>query len=143
MKRYYLYSVVLLALFFVFAACDRDSATTRMFDPDESVEQFRAEDYEVTAEKMPEIIGGIGAIQERIQYPETAKDDEVEGTVFLHVYVDTEGNAAHIEVAKGVRDDLDLAAIEAVEPVKFTPAMEDGEPVKVRVSIPIHFRLSV
>jgi len=143
MKRHYLYSVVLLTLFFVFAACDRDSTTTRMFDPDESVEQFRAEDFEITAKKMPEIIGGIGAIQERIQYPETAKDDGVEGTVYLYVYIDTKGEVANVEVAKGVRDDLDLAAIEAVEPVKFTPAMEDGEPVKVRVSIPIHFRLSV
>jgi TonB family protein len=122
-------------------ACDRDSLSERLTQPGETAAELRSEDYKFVADTMPEIIGGIEVIHKNITYPESAKDDGIGGTVYLFAYIDTEGNVAHVEVAKGVRDDLDLAAIEAVKPVKFKPAMNDGVPVGIRVSIPIHFRL--
>jgi TonB family protein len=121
-------------------ACDRDFTSERLTQPGETAAEFTSEDYKFVADTMPEIIGGIEVIHKNITYPESAKDDGIGGTVYLFAYIDTEGNVAHVEVAKGVRDDLDLAAIEAVKPVKFKPAMNDDVPVGVRVSIPIHFR---
>lgn len=141
MKTYIFIPAAIVALLIIVIACDRDSFPGDVMQADKSVGEFNADDFEYVVDTMPEIIGGIRAISENITYPETAKNDGVGGVVYLFAYIDTEGDVAHVEIAKGVRDDLDQAAIEAVKPVKFKPGMNDGEPVGVRVSIPIHFNL--
>lgn len=142
MRKKYIFLAIAIMLLIFAAACDRDFFTDRLIQPKEAEAEFKTEDFEIVVDSMPEIIGGIEAIQRNISYPETAKDDGMSGTVFILAYVDTEGDIAHIEVANGVRDDLDLAAIEAVKSVKFIPGKKDGVPVGVRVGIPIHFRLT-
>ncbi len=47
-----------------------------------------------------------------------------------------------MRLLRGVRDDLDSAALAAVAGVSFVPAMKNGQPVAVRVAIPIRFRLN-
>ncbi len=126
----------------VLIACDRDSATDSMMEPDLNLEEFVTDNFKEEVDEMPEILGGLEALSDKIKYPETAKDDEIEGTVFLFVYVDTDGKVAHTEVIEGVRDDLDFAAVEAVRQIEFIPGMKDDEPVGVRVTIPIQYRLS-
>ena len=135
-------STAIILLLVTAVACDRDSLSDKATQPEVAEAEFRSEDFEMIVDTMPEIIGGIESIARNIKYPETAKDDKVSGVVYVFAYVDDEGNVAHVEIARGVRDDLDLAAIEAVRPVKFKPGEKEGEPVGVRVSIPIHFRLA-
>ena len=48
--------------------------------------------YFVAVEEMPEPIGGIKAIQEKIVYPEIAKRAGVEGKVYILAFVDESGN---------------------------------------------------
>lgn len=142
MKTYMIIPATIVALLVTGIACDRDSFPGDVMQADKSVGGFNADDFEHVVDTMPEIIGGLRAIVENITYPETAKNDGVGGVVYLFAYIDAQGDVAHVDIAKGVRDDLDQAAIEAVKPVKFKPGMRDGEPVGVRVSIPIHFRLT-
>jgi protein TonB len=44
-------------------------------------------------------------------------------------------------VLKGISGDLDMTALNAVKKVKFTPGLQRGKPVKVKMVIPILFKL--
>lgn len=95
----------------------------------------------VAVEEMPEPMGGIQAIQERIVYPEIAKRAGVEGRVFIKAYVDENGNVTKAEVMKGIGAGCDEAALKAVKETKFKPGKQRGKPVKVQVAVPIVFKL--
>ncbi len=92
-------------------------------------------------DKMPEIKGGIQALAQNIKYPEAAKKDRIMGTVFIKAIIDESGNVASAEIEKGVNDDLDMTALEAVKNAKFIPGEDKGEKVKAEVTIPIKFKL--
>jgi protein TonB len=97
--------------------------------------------YFVAVEEMPEPIGGIKAIQEKIVYPEIAKRAGVEGKVYVLAFVDETGNVTKAQVLKGIGAGCDEAALDAVLKTKFKPGKQRGKPVKVQVSIPIIFKL--
>lgn len=97
--------------------------------------------YFVAVEEMPEPIGGIGAIQQLIQYPEIAKRAGVEGKVYVLAFVDENGNVTSAKIIKGIGAGCDEAALDAVRRTKFKPGKQRGTPVKVQVSIPIVFKL--
>lgn len=97
--------------------------------------------YFVAVEEMPEPIGGIGAIQQLIVYPEIAKRAGVEGKVYVLAFVDESGNVTGAKIIKGIGAGCDEAALDAVKQVKFRPGKQRGKPVKVQVSIPIVFKL--
>lgn len=105
------------------------------------VEQEAAPTYFVAVEEMPEPIGGIKAIQEKITYPEIAKRAGVEGKVYVLAFVDESGNVTKAQILKGIGAGCDEAALNAVEKTKFKPGKQRGVPVKVQVSIPIIFKL--
>ncbi len=97
--------------------------------------------YFVAVEEMPEPIGGIKAIQEKIVYPEIAKRAGVEGKVYILAFVDETGNVTKANVIKGIGAGCDEAALNAVVKTKFKPGKQRGKPVKVQVSIPVVFKL--
>jgi TonB family protein len=75
------------------------------------------------------------------EYTPEAKDAKVEGTVLVQVVVGTDGLAHDINVIKGIGGGLDEKAVEAVQKWHFNPGMKEGQPVPVRASIEINFRL--
>ena len=93
-------------------------------------------------DKMPEPVGGNAAIAANIVYPESARRDSMEGIVFVEAFLNEEGTVERTTVVRGIRNDLDVAAQNAVRATKFTPGMSSGKPVKVRIAIPIRFKLS-
>ncbi len=97
--------------------------------------------YFVAVEEMPEPIGGIKGIQEKIVYPEIAKRAGVEGKVYVLAFVDETGTVTKAQVIKGIGAGCDEAALDAVRKTKFKPGKQRGKPVKVQVSIPIIFKL--
>ncbi|MDZ7624477.1 MAG: energy transducer TonB [Ignavibacteriaceae bacterium] len=97
--------------------------------------------YFVAVEEMPEPVGGIKAIQEKIVYPEIAKRAGVEGKVYVLAFVDESGNVTKAQVLKGIGAGCDEAALDAVQKTKFKPGKQRGKPVRVQVSIPIIFKL--
>jgi TonB family protein len=98
--------------------------------------------YFVTAENMPEPIGGIMAIQKKIVYPEIAKRAGIQGTVYVVAFIDEKGNVVQTGITKGVHPALDKAAQDAVANVKFKPGMQMEKAIRVRLAVPIRFRLS-
>jgi periplasmic protein TonB len=95
----------------------------------------------VAVEEMPSPIGGIGAIQSKIKYPEIARRAGLEGTVYILAYLNEEGVVVKTEIAKGIGGGCDEEAEKAVKETKFTPGKQRGKAVKVKVMIPVKFQL--
>ena len=99
-----------------------------------------ADVFEVVDE-MPVLIGGLAGLQERVVYPQSARDEGVEGQVILQFVVDEDGAVTEPRVLRSPDDRLTEAALEAVSQVRFEPGVQRGRPVKVRFAVPITFRL--
>jgi TonB family protein len=93
------------------------------------------------AEQMPEPVGGLAAILSNVQYPQRAIRAGIEGTVYIQAYIDSRGVVQSTEVVRGIGGGCDEAAARAVESVRFSPGMQRGTPVDVRMMIPVNFSL--
>lgn len=103
---------------------------------DESNEKFY-----LFPDQLPEPIGGLKSIWEKIHYTEIAKKAGITGTVIIEAAIDKEGNIIDAKVVRGIGGGLDEISLEAVQRTKFKPGMQRGRPVKVKMTIPIKFVL--
>ena len=74
-------------------------------------------------------------------YPDIAKLAAMDGNVIVRVFVGTDGRVKRAEIEKG-NDLFNDAALEAVRQWRFTPALNNNQPVGVWVRIPIHFQIN-
>jgi len=75
-------------------------------------------------------------------YPPLARRRGWEGKVVLEVEVQEDGMVKSVRVAKSSTYSLlDQAALEAVEKWRFQPGTRDGEPLTMKVLVPVHFVL--
>jgi TonB family protein len=74
-------------------------------------------------------------------YPDEARESRIEGEVWLGVVIDENGIPTEVSVTKGLEPSLDGAAVSAVEKWRFKPGMKDGQPVSVRATIAVNFKL--
>jgi protein TonB len=109
--------------------------------PNEIIEEVEEPTFFVAVEEMPQPIGGLQSIMEKIKYPEIAKRAGVEGKVFVRAFVDENGNVVNAEIIKGIGAGCDEAALDAVIKTKFTPGKQRGKPIKVQITVPVHFKL--
>ena len=109
--------------------------------PEGEEEEEEEQEVFVVVEDRPELIGGMAALQQAVEYPEFAKKAGIEGRVFVQFIVDEEGNVQNPQVTRGVHKMLDQAAVEAVKEMKFKPGKQRGKAVKVQMSLPVTFRL--
>ena len=93
------------------------------------------------AEIDPELVGGIEALQRGIEYPRFERETGISGQVLVQFVVDEEGRPVRIEVVRSVSPGLDRAAVRAVERARFTPGEQNGRRVRVRMTLPVTFRL--
>ncbi len=108
--------------------------------PEEEEEEPEPEIF-VVVEEMPELIGGLGEIQKKIRYPEMARKAGVEGRVILQFIVDENGNVTEPAVVRGIGAGCDREALRVVRQAKFKPGRQRGKAVKVKMSLPITFKL--
>ena len=99
------------------------------------------DDFFVVVEKMPELIGGLGSIQQKMRYPEMARKAGIEGRVYVQFVVDENGNVVDPQILRGIGGGADEEAIRVVSQAKFKPGMQRGKPVRVKYSLPILFSL--
>jgi len=118
-----------------------ESNEPTVIPPKEVTEIEEEPAYFVAVEEMPEPIGGLKSIQEKINYPEIAIRAGVEGKVFVRAFVDESGSVIKAEVVKGIGAGCDEAAIDAVLQTKFSPGKQRGRPIKVQITVPIVFKL--
>jgi len=75
------------------------------------------------------------------EYSEEARKAKYQGTCVLWLIVGPDGKPRDIRVTHTLGLGLDEKAIEAVKTWKFDPAMKDGKPVAVEISVQVDFRL--
>jgi len=96
----------------------------------------------VAYDEPPSPIGGFGAIQRVLKYPEIARKAGIEGRVIVQVLVSEKGRVIDTRVIKSLgHSGCDQAAVKAIRKVKWKPALQRDKPVKVWVAIPVIFRL--
>jgi protein TonB len=74
------------------------------------------------------------------EYPELARNAEMEGVVLVRALVGKDGSVKDAFVTKEVPM-LNEAAVDAVKRAKFKPALQQRRPVAVWVQVPINFKL--
>jgi protein TonB len=100
----------------------------------------------VVVEEMPMFPGGEAALLQYIadhtQYPEVAKENNVQGKVIVRFCVTSKGGVDKVSILKGVDEELDKEAIRVVQTLPaFKPGKQGGKPVPVWYMVPINFTL--
>lgn len=124
------------------AEIDFDAMAFIAAAPPAAEEEAEEEEIFIVVERMPDLIGGLEALQRNIVYPEIARLAGIEGRVTVQFVIDERGNVLNPVVVRGIGGGCDEAAIDAVKKAKFTPGMQRGRPVKVAYTLPITFRLN-
>jgi len=134
-----------------------DEAVTTLVDEEvtvEIIEEVREEVQEeepepepfVVVEEMPMYPGGdpalLAYIAEHTQYPEVAKENNIQGRVIVRFCVTSKGSVNQVSVLKSVDPELDAEAIRVVNSLPaFKPGKQGGKPVPVWYMVPITFTL--
>lgn len=103
--------------------------------------QDEEEDFFVVVENMPELVGGLAGLQQKVRYPEMARKAGIEGRVIIQFIVNEDGNVESPRVVRGIGGGCDEEALRAVKQAKFKPGRQRGKPVRVQYSLPIVFKL--
>jgi protein TonB len=113
----------------------------------EEVQEAEAEPEPfVVVEEMPMFPGGeielLKFIAEHTQYPEIAKENNIQGKVIVRFCVTAKGGVSQVSILKGVDPELDKEAIRVVNTLPtFKPGKQGGKPVPVWYMVPIAFTL--
>lgn len=75
------------------------------------------------------------------EYTDEARMAKTQGTCILWLIVDEKGQPRNIRVVRGLGFGLDAKAIQAVQQWRFQPALKDGKPVNVQISVEVGFHL--
>ncbi len=97
-------------------------------------------------EAMPDFPGGtakmMGYLAANIHYPQKAKDEGVEGRVFISFVVEKDGSISNVKTLRGIGGGCDEEAVRVVQSMpKWKPGMQEGKPVRVFYNLPINFKL--
>ena len=119
----------------------------------EYIEQVEEEVVEEEAipfqlvETKPGFMGGDANafskwVNERLQYPEIAKENGIQGRVLLQFVVGADGSVSNVKVVRGVDPSLDKEAVRVVQSSpKWSPGKQRDRAVKVTYTFPVIFQL--
>lgn len=98
----------------------------------------------IVCEDMPEFRGNLlKYVAEHVVYPEIAKENDIQGTVYVGFVIDEKGKVTDVTLVRGVDPILDKEALKVVENLPdWKPGKQSGKNVKVRMNIPIKFQLA-
>jgi periplasmic protein TonB len=116
------------------------------FRPDIPTDEPEAKIF-IRVEEMPEFPGGepqlIKYLAENTIYPDLARENNIQGKVFVKFVVTSEGGVDQVSILKGVDTELNAEAIRVVKTLPlFKPGKQGGTPVAVWFTVPINFQIS-
>ncbi len=97
-------------------------------------------------ELMPEFPGGQEAFKEwmasQMRYPAIAREAEIHGTVFISFVIEPDGSISNAEVVRSVHPLLDEEALRVISAMPpWVPGVQNNRKVRVRLTLPVAFRL--
>lgn len=129
---------------------DDDNLGVEIMDYVEAVEEEVVEEEAIPfmlVEQKPTFMGGDANtfskwVNERLDYPEIAKENGVQGRVMLQFTVGTDGSVSNVQVVRGVDPSLDREAVRVVSSSpKWKPGRQRDRAVKVTYTFPVYFQL--
>lgn len=117
------------------------------FVPVEVGKQLKGTPVFEVVEEMPEFPGGgmsafMDYIKKNMRYPASAKEYGTQGRVIVQFVVDKDGSIKESKLLRSVDKELDAEALRLISSMpKWKPGKQNGQPVAVRYTVPVMFRL--
>ncbi|MFB9842118.1 energy transducer TonB [Mucilaginibacter ginsenosidivorans] len=97
-------------------------------------------------EQEPTPVNGMAAFYKylgnNIRYPAVAKENNVQGKVFMQFVVEKDGSLTDVKVIRGIGSGCDQEAVRVLQNApKWRPGIQNGRPVRVQYNVPISFTL--
>lgn len=78
-----------------------------------------------------------------IKFPERALEEGVHGRVIVEFIVEKDGSVSHVKITKGLHEEIDDEVLKVVSASpKWKAALFDNKKVKVKISVPVDFKVS-
>ena len=112
----------------------------------EAMEEEKVDEIFTIVEEQPLPVGGYEGyyafIYSEIKYPVYALRSRVEGRVFIEFVVEKDGSLTDFEVIRGIGAGCDEEAIRVLKLApKWKPGKQRGRPVRVRMILPVIFKI--
>jgi TonB family protein len=100
----------------------------------------------VAMETPPTYPGGMAEFYKflgnNVQYPKSAKDENVQGTVYVSFTIEKDGSLTDIKVDRKLGAGTDEEAVRILKLSKrWNPGMQNGKVVRVKYNIPVRFSI--
>jgi len=100
----------------------------------------------ITVEQNPEFPNGEAALfkylSSNIKYPTIARENGIEGTVFLGFVIERDGSITDVKIKRAVGGGCSEEAMRVVQLMpKWKPGKQQGKAVRVAFTIPVKFKL--
>jgi len=125
-----------------------DTTTKEETQVQKSIETPSTDDCKLIEpiEEMPQFPGGTQKLFEylsaNVRYPKEAEDKCLQGRVVTTFVVEKDGSITDAKIVRGIDPALDAEALRVVNSMpNWIPGKQDGEPVRVKYTIPITFHL--
>lgn len=109
-------------------------------------EEVKEDEIFQIVEEMPQFPGGDAGLQKylaSITYPPIARDNDIEGVVYIRFVIDKTGKPTNVEIARGADKILNEAALAHLKKMpNWAPGKQRGKAVRVQYIVPIKFRLN-
>lgn len=113
---------------------------------EKSIVQQGDNSIEEGPDTYPEFVGGVESlysfIAATIRYPEKAKENGIQGTVYVRFVVEADGSISDVIVLRGIGAGCDEEAVRVVKAMpRWKPGTKNGKPINTQYTIPITFKL--
>jgi TonB family protein len=148
-KRRCLFGIALMAALMLVFSCAPDEDHELILDEDTSGElALRSSSGEIfdVVENPPMPPGGFEGwtayLSQNLSYPEKAKKEGIEGTVYVSFVVEVDGSIQGVELLRGIGGGCDEEALRVVRNAPdWEPGRQKDQTVNVRMRVPIKFKL--
>jgi len=101
----------------------------------------------VFVSEMPEFTGGAAEMYKylasHLKYPMEARELGIQGRVFIEFIVEPDGSVSHVTVKRGIGSGCDEEAAKVVASMpKWNPGKQNGQAVRVLLTLPVKFVLN-
>ncbi len=115
-------------------------------DIEEEVEEEASDEIFLIVEEKPHPKGGMNSfytyVNKNINYPSQARRLGIQGRVFVQFVIEKDGSISQVAAIRGIDSSCDNEAIRVVENAPaWQPGKQRGKPVRVKMVLPISFKL--
>lgn len=101
--------------------------------------------FEVKMTQEAEYPGGNTALYQtlhkKMQYPAEAKEKRITGDIMVSFFVEADSSTSEVKALKDLGGGTKEEAERLIKSLKFSPAIQNGKPVRQQMMLPVLFRI--